>query len=192
MIALAVIGAAEIAERRMLPAVEATPGVRLAVIASRRPDRAAALAARFGAIAVPDYGLVLERDDVDAVYLPLPNALHEPWAERALLAGKHVFVEKPLATTAEAVERLQRLAAERSLVMRENMMFVHHRQHSELKRLVEEGLIGAPLAYSAEFSVPPRAGGTHWRPCRRPGLHAASRPRPDRSADPLGRRPGAV
>jgi len=159
MIALAVLGAAEIAERRMLPAVEATPGVRLAVIASRRPYRAAELAARFGAVAAPDYGAVLERDDVDAVYLPLPNALHEPWAERALLAGKHVFVEKPLATTAEAVERLQRLAAERSLVLRENMMFVHHRQHAEMKRLVEEGLIGAPLAYSAEFTVPPRTQG---------------------------------
>ncbi len=158
-IALAVLGAAEIAERRMFPAVAATPGVRLAVIASRRPYRAVELAARFGAVAVSDYGAVLERDDVDAIYLPLPNALHEPWAERALRAGKHVFVEKPLATTAEAVERLQRLAVERSLVMRENMMFVHHRQHAAMKQLVEEGLIGVPLAYSAEFAVPPRAPG---------------------------------
>ncbi|MEU5210203.1 Gfo/Idh/MocA family oxidoreductase [Streptomyces sp. NPDC020742] len=155
----AVLGAADIAWRRMLPAMTALPGTDVAVVASRRPEQAARFAERFGADTAPDYASALAHPGADAVYLPLPNALHAPWAERALEAGKHVLVEKPLATDATAVARLQQLARRRGLVLRESMMFVHHRQHAEVRRLVAEGVIGAPLSFSAAFTVPARPPG---------------------------------
>ncbi|UNO40761.1 Gfo/Idh/MocA family oxidoreductase [Streptomyces sp. MST-110588] len=155
----AVLGAADIAWRRMLPAMEAFAGTEIAVVASRSPQRAARFAERFGADTAPDYETALARPGVDAVYIPLPNALHAPWAERALAAGKHVLVEKPLATDAATVVRLQELARRRGLVLRESMMFAHHRRHAEVRRLVAEGAVGTPLSFSAAFTVPARPQG---------------------------------
>ncbi|WP_308019987.1 Gfo/Idh/MocA family oxidoreductase [Streptomyces sp. SP2-10] len=151
---IGVLGAAEIARRRMLPAFAAEPGVEVAAIASRKPERAAALTGRFGGEPVEGYAALLERDDVDAVYVPLPAALHAEWVERALLAGKHVLAEKPLTVDAARTRALLALARARHLVLRENVMFVHHSQHAAVRRLLDEGAVGRPRAFHAAFTIP--------------------------------------
>ncbi|MFC4121802.1 Gfo/Idh/MocA family protein [Nonomuraea zeae] len=155
-IRMAVLGAADIARRRMLPAMASVPEIEPVVVASRDPDRAAALAGEYGLGAERSYEAVLRRDDLDAVYLPLPNALHFPWAERALEAGLHVLVEKPLTTSRDHTARLQLLAGGRGLVLMEAMMFVCHRQHEQVRALMAG--LGTPLAFAAAFTVPPRPG----------------------------------
>ncbi|MGP3912317.1 Gfo/Idh/MocA family protein [Nonomuraea sp. 10N515B] len=153
---LGVLGTAAIAGKRVLPAVAAVPGIEIAAIASRFPDRAEVMAKEYGGRPVEGYARLLEQPDVDIVYIPLPSALHAEWIERALLAGKHVLAEKPMTTSPHDTERLVRLAAERGLVLRENYMFLQHSQHAYVRRLLDGGAIGELRAFSAIFAIPPR------------------------------------
>lgn len=149
-----VMGCASIARRRILPALMAAPQATVAAIASRDFGKALAFTQRFGGRPVHGYGALLDLDDVEAVYVPLPAALHAPWVEAALLAGKHVLAEKPLTTDAATTRELMALAAARGLVLRENVMFVHHHQHVEVERLLRAGAVGEVRSFHAAFAVP--------------------------------------
>ncbi|WP_307782798.1 MULTISPECIES: Gfo/Idh/MocA family oxidoreductase [unclassified Streptomyces] len=163
---IGVLGCAGIARRRMLPAMAAVPEVlTVTAVAGRDPQRTARTAGEFGCAPVHGYAALLERDDVDAVYVPLPLALHDEWTRAALLAGKHVLAEKPLTGDPERTRSLLQLAAERGLVLRENVMFVHHGQHTEVRKLVAEGAIGQLRSLYAVFTVPaPPDGDIRYRP----------------------------
>lgn len=154
---IGVLGCADIARRRMLPAIAGRPELELAAVASRDPDRAAKVAADHGCAAVTGYQRLLdEQDGIDAVYVPLPTALHAQWARRALLAGKHVLVEKPLAIEPATAQAVVALARARGLVLMENFMFLHHRQQAEIRGLLADGAIGELRSMSAVFGIPPR------------------------------------
>ncbi|MEU8536914.1 Gfo/Idh/MocA family protein [Streptomyces parvulus] len=153
---LGLLGCSDIAARRTLPALLRTPGLRLTAVAARDPGRAADYAARFGGVAAASYEELLTRPDVDAVYLSLPTLLHARWAERALTAGKHVLVEKPLAANGADARRLFALAGERGLVLLENFMFLHHGTHRRVTALLGSGALGPVRAVSAAFTIPPR------------------------------------
>lgn len=150
-----VLGCAQFAWRRMLPALATEPLVRVTVIASRDPDRARHWAARFGCRPVPGYDELLAAPDVDAVYVPLPPALHERWIRAALAAGKHVLAEKPLTTDPAGTRELVALARHRRLLLRENVLFEHHSQHAAVRSLVAAGTLGEPRQVDAAFCVPP-------------------------------------
>ena len=153
-IRVGILGTASIARRRMLPAFAASPDFAVAAVASRDPDRAAGVARTYGCDAVHGYQALLDRTDVDAVYLPLPTAMHAGWAEAALRAGKHVLVEKPAAEDAAKVAALLRLARDKGLALRENVLFVHHGQHSAVRDLMAGGAVGELRAFHATFTVP--------------------------------------
>ena len=152
---IGVLGCAEIARRRALPAFLAQPGIRLVAVASRNADKAASFAAEFDCAAVTGYQALLDRADVDAVYLPLPPALHVPWARKALRAGKHVLAEKPLATDVADATELVELAAASDLVLMENFAFLHHPQLALVRQLIDDGEIGELRGITAEFGFPP-------------------------------------
>lgn len=153
---LGVLGCADIAVRRVLPALATVPGVTLAAVASRSGARAAQVTDRFGGDPLEGYDALLARPDVDAVYVPLPAALHAPWVEKALAAGKHVLAEKPLTTCVADTARLVGAARAAGLVLRENVMFVHHPQHHHARRLLREGAVGEVRTVVAAFAIPPR------------------------------------
>jgi predicted dehydrogenase len=149
-----ILGCASIARRMMLPAfAELTEAIPVAV-AARDRDRAAAFAAEFGIAAAPDYDALLAREDVDAVYLPLPPALHEHWALRALAAGKHVLCEKPLATSLTSAERLVAAARQAGRVLAENWMFMAHRQLATIDALIADRRLGPLRLLRASFGFP--------------------------------------
>ncbi|MEV6589139.1 Gfo/Idh/MocA family protein [Streptomyces acidicola] len=154
-----VMGCAGIAVRRMLPAFEACPDIEIAAVASRDEAKARQVAERFGCRPVHGYAELLEQDDIQAVYVPLPAALHAEWTEAALTAGRHVLAEKPLTTDRHRTGELLDLARTRGLVLMENVMFVHHRRHEEVRRLVAEGAIGELRAFHAAFTIPPLPDG---------------------------------
>jgi NDP-hexose-3-ketoreductase len=152
---LGVLGAASIARRKMLPAVAAEPGAtRLAAVASRELAKARALTEEFGGEPVAGYEELLRRPDIDAVYVPLPAAMHAPWIEAALHAGKHVLAEKPLVTRAEDAYRLVALADKLGLVLAENFMFTLHSQHAAVRALLADGVIGEVRGMAAAFTIP--------------------------------------
>ncbi|UGY93006.1 Gfo/Idh/MocA family protein [Streptomyces gobiensis] len=156
MIRLGLIGCADIALRRVLPAVAATDGVRLAAVAARDRATAQRVADTFGTAAAGGYEDLLRRDDIDAVYVPLPPALHAEWVERALRHGKHVLAEKPLTDDPARTAELVALAESSGLVLRENFMFVRHGQHRRVRELLQDGAIGDPHTMTAVFAIPPR------------------------------------
>lgn len=92
-------------------AVADLPGVRLVAVADTDPGRAAVLAARHGAAAVPDAAALLARHAVEAVVIATPPGTHAGLALAALAAGRHVFCEKPLATTAADADAVHAAAA---------------------------------------------------------------------------------
>ncbi|GAA3435897.1 Gfo/Idh/MocA family protein [Kutzneria kofuensis] len=153
---IGIIGCASIAHRRMLPAMAALPGVEIVAIASRHVDKASAAARAYACRAVTGYEALLHLDEVEAVYVPLPNAMHATWIERALDAGKHVLAEKPLTTSVSRTHELVATARSRGLVLMENVMFLHHSQHAAVRSLVADGAIGELRAFHAAFAVPRR------------------------------------
>lgn len=153
---IGVMGCASIARRRMLPAMAELDEIEIAAVTSRNADAAREVACRYDCRPVVGYSVLLELDEVDAVYIPLPLRMHAAWVEAALSAGKHVLVEKPAAERAVDVRRLRALAADNGLVVMENVMFVHHSQHSTVRRLVSDGAIGELRSLHAGFTVPRR------------------------------------
>ncbi|MGH3469917.1 MAG: Gfo/Idh/MocA family protein, partial [Thermocrispum sp.] len=151
---IGVMGCADIAVRRALPAIESSP-FRLVAVASRSQGKAAGVATRFGCKAVGGYLELLETPDIDAVYIPLPNSEHAEWTRRALDAGKHVLIEKPAVTTGEAARALAALAEERGLLVMENFAFLQHPQQELARSLLRESSIGEIRSYSGSFGIPP-------------------------------------
>ncbi|WP_306318212.1 MULTISPECIES: Gfo/Idh/MocA family protein [unclassified Streptomyces] len=158
-IRMGVLGTASIAWRRVLPAMAAVPGMELVATASRRREKAQRFADRFGGVAVEGYERLLARDDLDAVYIPLPATLHAEWAARALRAGLHVLCEKPMTSDRHGTARLLNLARERGLTVMENLMFPHHSQHETVRELLDAGRIGELRSLTAEFAFPPKPPG---------------------------------
>ncbi|MGW6012971.1 Gfo/Idh/MocA family protein [Streptomyces sp. NPDC055210] len=150
-----VLGCADIAWRRTLPAMAAVPDVELAAVASRDPSKAARFAAAFGCVSVPGYEALLTSPDIDAVYLPLPAMLHAEWVGKALRAGKHVLAEKPLTGDEESTGQLLRLADSLGLVLLENVAFPHHAQHARVGKLIADGAIGDVRDFTSVFQIPP-------------------------------------
>jgi len=111
-------GAAFIARQAVLPAIDAADGVHLAAISSR----SGSIDGEWAHVEVDDYDDVLAHPGVDAVYLPLPNGLHEEWTIKAALAGKHVLCEKPLAPKAHAARRMADACGERGVILAEAWM----------------------------------------------------------------------
>src|SRR5215218_1385554 len=102
-----VLGAADIAIRKVIPAMQRAESCKVVAIASRSLDKARAAADQLGiAKAYGSYEELLADPDVDAIYNPLPNHLHVPWTAKAAEAGKHVLCEKPLALSAAEARSL--------------------------------------------------------------------------------------
>jgi NDP-hexose-3-ketoreductase len=154
-----VIGCADIAWRRTLPAMTDNPAIEMVAIASRDLRRATEFTDRFGGTPLGEYSAVVGCEDVDAVYIPLPLMMHGEWVERCLDAGKHVLVEKPMTDSYKESSRLIDLARSRDLVLMENYMFLHHSQHATVRKMLADGVIGEVRGFRGEFTIPPKPVG---------------------------------
>ena len=105
-----VVGAGDIAHKRVMPAIDAEPRSRITAVCDSVAERAAEAAAPHQAAVHTDLDEALASPEVDAVYLCTPVALHVPHAIRALEAGKHVLVEKPVGLTYDQAMQLVRVA----------------------------------------------------------------------------------
>ena len=115
------------------------PGVTLVAMAGTHRPAALAAAARFGVENVEEVAELLERDDVDTVYIATPPFLHFPQAMLALEAGKHVIVEKPLALTVAEADQLVAVARQRDRLLVTNLMQRYNLLFDAVRRLVRPG-----------------------------------------------------
>ena len=153
-----VLGNATIARKCVLPAIVRSYNGRLHVLGTRRPDKAEKLACRHDiAKVVEGYEAVLKDPDVQAVYIPLPNHLHLPWALKAMEAGKHVLCEKPLACSARQAVEMADAARQSNRVLMEALMYRFHPRSRQIKQMVAGGAIGNPrlVRVSFTFSMDP-------------------------------------
>lgn len=158
---IGVLGAAAIAERSVLPSLATLPNhFVVSGIASRSTQRASTLAREYGCKAYDNYGDLIADDQIDAVYIPLPNSLHAEWVTKALQHGKHVLCEKSLACSqAEAIQMVD-VATKNNLALIENFQFRFHSQLRKLKELIgvdgtAPSVIGSIRAIRCSFGFPP-------------------------------------
>jgi predicted dehydrogenase len=148
-----ILGTAAIAVDKVIPSMLAADGVHVATVASRDPDKARAIADRFGiAGACGSYEDLLADSEIEAVYIPLPNHLHVPWAMRAADAGKHVLCEKPIALDVEELRRLIACRDRSGRKIQEAVMIRAHPQWDAVLDIIASGEIGDVRAVHGAFT----------------------------------------
>lgn len=137
----------------LAPQIQSSKKARLDAVSSRTLAKAESFVANYpGAIAVEGADQLIARDDVDAVYIATPTSAKEDVASRALTAGKHVLIEKPLHSAA-SFKRLSALARQKGLVLMDATHFVHHPRTSAMRQRLA-ALIGAPRSLHTMFYFP--------------------------------------
>lgn len=154
-----IIGTGDISDRVVADLIEVKG--RIAGVWGRTAERASAFAARHGiAFSTSDRSALLGRDDIDTVYIATPADTHTSIALEALDAGKHVLVEKPIATSASDVELLFARAAAAERFLMEAMWMRFNPLHVELVDRIRRGELGAVRSVRGSFGTPffPRPG----------------------------------
>lgn len=146
------LGTAEIATRAFVPAISRTNHDLLAV-ASRDGDRARAFASEHGVDrAYGSYEELLADEDLDAVYVPLPNTLHAEWTRRAADRGLDILCEKPLGVDVEEVRETGEYCDERGVTLMEAFMYRYHPRTERAVEIVES--LGEIRSATATFHWP--------------------------------------
>jgi dTDP-3,4-didehydro-2,6-dideoxy-alpha-D-glucose 3-reductase len=152
---IAIMGCAGIAQRSMIPAIKAVPEWNLVAVASRSQEKADIFAGQFECEAVVGYENLLNRSNIDAIYMPLPTGLHHEWITKSLKAGKHVLAEKSIAYDYASAVEMVNIAKANNLVLMEDFMFQYHSQHQFVFELLRKGEIGEVRVFRANFAFPP-------------------------------------
>jgi predicted dehydrogenase len=155
-----ILGAAVIARKNWLAIKNSGNGIVKAV-ASRDVERARALIDECQADAafdpapdaVASYEELIARDDIDAVYVPLPTGLRKEWVIRAANAGKHVLCEKPCATSAKDLEEMIVACRANDVQFMDGLMFMHTERMQRVRQAIDDGTsVGKVKRITAQFS----------------------------------------
>jgi predicted dehydrogenase len=149
-----ILSTAKIGVVKVIPAMLRGTLGTIDAIGSRDEAKAREIAKQLGIPRVHgSYEALLADPAIDAVYIPVPNHLHVEWSIKALEAGKHVLVEKPLGLSAREGQQLLD-AAKRfpKLKVMEAFMYRHHPQWLKAQQIVREGGIGELRNLHAHFS----------------------------------------
>jgi predicted dehydrogenase len=155
-IRIGVLGGASFAERIMIPAILSLPDkFELVAIASRTKDNAQKFSNLFHVEGLVGYDSLIYRNDVDAIYMPLPTGIHEVWISKSLKADKHILSEKSLAMSFNSAQGLVNLAKYKNLLLMENFMFRYHLQHKYVFSILEKKELGNIRLFRSQFGFPP-------------------------------------
>jgi D-xylose 1-dehydrogenase (NADP+, D-xylono-1,5-lactone-forming) len=129
--------------RLVIPGAHESPKVDLVAVASRDSARAEAYARSWEIPrAYGSYESLLADEEVEAVYISLPNTLHCEWSIKAVDSGKHVLCEKPMSRRAAEVEEAFDAAERADRILSEAFMYRHHPQANRLTTMIADGAIG--------------------------------------------------
>jgi predicted dehydrogenase len=148
-----VLGTANIAVKKVIPAMRHGDYCEITAIASRDFERARQVASDLNIRKFyGSYEELLADREIDAIYNPLPNNLHVEWTIRAAEAGKHVLCEKPIALTAKSAEKLIEACSRTGMKIQEAFMVRTHPQWLAVRELIEQNRIGRLQAITGFFS----------------------------------------
>jgi len=172
MYKIGIICPSEIALRRFMPALKKVNNIVFMGIAYANKDewigadegiieqekrKAEQFVEEYGAKLFNSYTELIENQDIDSIYIPLPPALHYQWAKKALLAGKNVLLEKPATISWSDTQDLIKIAREKGLTIHENYMFVFHRQIEIINEVISANKLGEIRLIRLSFGFPRRA-----------------------------------
>lgn len=154
-----ILGSARVCER-LLPAIVEAPNSRLVAIASRRDSAAQATLDKYAPPGLDkttvrcydNLQALIDDENVEAVYCPMSNHEHAVWAIKAINAGKHVLIEKPMAITVADIEAIKAAAINNQVKVMEGFMYRFHPQHERVREIIASGLIGDVLSARASYS----------------------------------------
>jgi D-xylose 1-dehydrogenase (NADP+, D-xylono-1,5-lactone-forming) len=152
-----ILGAARVNER-LLPAIIEAPNSQLVAIASRRAGAAKATLEKYApnyqaeVTCYDDLDALINDQNVEAIYCPMANEEHAEWAIKAINAGKHVLIEKPMATSLQDIDLIEQAAIKNHVKVMEGFMYRFHPQHARVAELVASGVIGDILSVRSSFS----------------------------------------
>ncbi len=152
---------------RFVNAMRLTESGEIRAIASRTLQKARQAAAELSIpYAYDNIEAILNDPQIDAVYIPLLNRLHYPYAKQALLAGKHVLCEKPFVLHAEEAEELAAIAEEKGLFLTEAVKTPFLPVFAKIREIIAEGKYGAVcyMDFSQSYTSGPYVGGWNIRP----------------------------
>ncbi len=139
--------------QRLLPAFRASKTADLRAIASRSLEKARAASVRDGIpVAHGSYLDLLKDPNVDAVYIPLPNHMHDEWTRKAADHGKHILCEKPLTVTAPEAEKLVAYTRSKGVRLMDGFMWPHHPRTHKIRKFLDSGAIGAIKKVNTAFT----------------------------------------
>lgn len=148
-----VVGNAAIARNKVIPAMQRAVNCEVIGIASRDADRAAEAAGALGIDrSYGSYDALLGDEDIEAVYIPLPNSMHAEWTLKAAAAGKHVLCEKPLGMNEAEAATMVEACRDAGVLLMEAFMYRLHPMWARVRELVTSGRIGELLAVQSFFS----------------------------------------
>ena len=143
MLRWGILSTAKIGIERVIPAILESENGVIEAIASRNEAKAKEVAQRF---AIPkafgSYEELLTCDEIDAIYIALPCALHADWAIKAANAGKHVLCEKPISLKADQIDPIIEARDRNGVIVSEAFMVTYHPQWHKVRSLLDEGAIG--------------------------------------------------
>ncbi len=153
---IGILGYSSIAKRSIIPALLSIPEkFTLKGIASKSYLNQNFVFGRTIIDSFNTYSSLIQDNNIDAIYISLPNSMHSKWIEKSLDLDLHVLVEKPLATNLTDVKRLNDIASDKNLALMENFQFRFHKQLSLLKDLLKENEIGQLRCLKSSFGFPP-------------------------------------
>ena len=147
-----VLGYARIAREHVMPAIQRSSNSVLAALASRDEAKFADARARFGELTFHHrYEDLIGDPEIDAIYIPLPNALHCEWTVQAIQAGKHVLCEKPIGLTAEECAQMIAAARKRGVKLMEAFMYRYTARTRQVIEILRSGVLGEVKSVSSTF-----------------------------------------
>jgi dihydrodiol dehydrogenase / D-xylose 1-dehydrogenase (NADP) len=165
-----ILGAGLIAHK-LAEAVQLNPDCQLIAVASKTPEKAQDFAKQYHISACQDYAELVQRTDIDIIYVATTHNFHFENTQLALNHGKHCLVEKPFTVNAHQAEQLIQLAKQKNLFLMEAIWVRFLPSMIELKNRLQQNAIGkiqlfnltfgaiAPEKYLPRLTTPELAGG---------------------------------
>ena len=173
-IKIGILSPSDIATRRFLPALPKEVEFKGIAVASknewageidddafvslnkRELEKANSIVSMFGGRVFSSYLSLITSGEIDAIYIPLPPALHYQWGKISLENGLHVLLEKPLTVRYKDTEKLISLARTNNLLVYENYAFEFHKQIETVKNVLKSGVLGEIRLIRSSFGFPYR------------------------------------